>query len=155
MKLSVKKLHSMKDTSRIFRLLNDKELGIVYPYLEIESYTAGTTLFHEGDPGDSIGIIISGKVRVMKEMAPSKKPLILATLGCGSVVGEFAMLNEKASRSATVVAQENTELIILKRQVLLSLIQSDPSTSIKMMAGLNRIIALRLRKAEERLTRIF
>lgn len=147
-------IYELKDELKIFHLLNKEELEQIVPYFEIVHYPAGTTLFNEGDPGDFIGFIVSGRLEVKKQTEFKGRQIVLALLSRGSFVGELSMVDEQP-RSATVVASEDSELVILRREVLDSLMQTYPYIGIKILKGLNRFLAIRLRKAVDRLTVIF
>ena len=62
-------------------------------------FRRGEVIFHAGDPGDALFIIVSGEVKIA---VPSETgdEAILATLGAGDVFGELALL-DGAPRSAT------------------------------------------------------
>jgi CRP-like cAMP-binding protein len=152
---NLKKLcYELKDELKIFHLLNKEELEQIVSYFEIVHYSAGTTVFTEGDPGDFIGFIVSGKLEVKKQTEFKGKQIVLALLSKGSFVGELSLVDEYP-RSASVVAPEDTDLVILRRGALDTLMQKFPYTGIKILKGLNRILAIRLRKAVERLAVIF
>lgn len=144
----------LKDELKIFNLLSKDELEQISSYFEIVRCSAGSTLYKEGDSGDSIGFIASGKLEVKKQTEFEGRQIVIALLTRGSFVGELSLVDEYP-RSATVVAQEDSELVVLKREAFESLVQSHPHTGIKILKGLNRILAIRLRKAVDRLTGIF
>jgi CRP/FNR family cyclic AMP-dependent transcriptional regulator len=144
-----------KDQLILFNLLSDEDLELILPYLEMEQCAQGSALFNEGDSGDYIGIIVSGKMDVKKQTEFKGGQLIIASLKKGSFVGEMSLVNENESRSATVEAAEDSELIILRRESLDALSEKYPTIGIKILKGLNRVLAVRLRKTVERLTSIF
>jgi len=147
-------IYKFRDELIIFHLLTEEELEQIFPYLEVGYYPAGTVIFKEGDPGDFIGFVGSGKLEVKKHTEFKGKQIILAILSKGSFVGELSLIDEQP-RSATVVSLEDSKLIILKSGSLDSLMQKHPYTGIKILKGISRILAIRLRKAGERLSMIF
>ena len=72
------------------------------------SLSRGTTVFREGDPGGSVYVIRSGKVRVLKNSAGRQRVVI--TLGPGDFFGEMAVVTGRP-RSATVEVIEDAELL--------------------------------------------
>ncbi|MBI4550825.1 MAG: sigma 54-interacting transcriptional regulator [Candidatus Latescibacteria bacterium] len=64
---------------------------------------AGTTLFHEGDEGDAVYIVVDGILSIERDDTP------VVTRGPGELVGEFALLDNH-SRSATVIAASDARL---------------------------------------------
>ncbi|MEF9426007.1 MAG: cyclic nucleotide-binding domain-containing protein [Candidatus Mariimomonas ferrooxydans] len=147
-------IYKFRDELIIFHLLTDEELEQILPYLEVVHYPAGTVIFKEGDTGDFMGFVDSGKLEVKKDTEFKGKQIILALLSKGSFVGELSMIDEKP-RSATVVSLEDSKLIILKSEAMDFLIQKHPYAGIKILKGISRILATRLRKAGERLSLIF
>lgn len=147
-------IYKFRDELVIFHLLTEEELGQILPYLEVVYYPAGTVIFKEGDPGGFMGFVGSGKLEVKKHTEFKGKQIILALLSKGSFVGELSLIDEQP-RSATVVSLEDSKLIILKSESLDSLMQKHPHTGIKILKGICRILAIRLRKAGERLSLIF
>lgn len=67
-------------------------------------------LFREGDPSDSMFVIKSGKLAVVKSKQTSE--IVLAEIGPGAMVGEMAFFDNKP-RSASVKALQPSEVIIL------------------------------------------
>lgn len=69
-------------------------------------FTAGESVVRQGQDGDSMFVVLSGRVRVRVE--PSGQEV--ATIEAGGVFGEMSMLTG-ASRAATVVALQDTRLL--------------------------------------------
>jgi len=146
---------SNKDQLILFHLFDEHEVEQALSFFEVVRYKKGDTIFQEGDEGDYIGIIISGKLDVKKHTEFKGRQVIIASLKEGSFVGEMALVNENEPRSATVVVSEDSELIILTRGSLDTLLEKYPKIGIKILKGLNQVLSVRLRKTVERLTSIF
>ncbi len=69
-------------------------------------------IFREGDIGDFLYIIVSGKVSVLKNK--DGKPEEIATLGSGEYFGEMALLNQN-TRSATIRCLEPVDVLALRK----------------------------------------
>jgi CRP/FNR family transcriptional regulator, cyclic AMP receptor protein len=138
----------------IFSLLDDEDIEKIVPFFQLAECPVKTVVFREGDPGDFIGFVISGKVEVKKQTEFKGNQLIIALLSKGAMVGELSMF-DKRKRSATVEAVEDTTLLLLTNESFDALIQQHPFAGVKILKGLIRILSLRLRKATERLTTIF
>jgi len=65
---------------------------------------AGQVLWHEGDPGDTVALLLDGAMEVVYKSAESEEEVVLRTLEGGAVVGELAGTDGRA-RSATVRAR--------------------------------------------------
>jgi len=70
--------------------------------LREEEFAVGTTVVREGEQGDRLYLIVTGRAEVSTAGKPT--PLILATLGSGDLFGEIALLTPSAQRQATVTA---------------------------------------------------
>ena len=92
--------------SRLFRGVSQADLETIAPMLRQRRFRAGETIFHEGDPGDSMHVIASGRAKITIESVDGEEA-ILVTLGPGEVFGELVLL-DGAPRSATAVAVEPT-----------------------------------------------
>ncbi len=138
----------------LFSLLEDEDIEKIAPFIELTIYPSGTVLFKEGDPGDFVGCVISGKLEVKKQTEFKGNQVIIALLTKGALVGELSIF-DRNNRSATVEAVEETTMLILRNDVIETLMQEHPRTGIKLLKGLLRILSIRLRKATERLTNIF
>ena len=148
-------IYKYKDQLMLFHLLTEDEVDQVRTYLEVAQFKEGTSLFEEGEPGDFVCFIVSGKLEIKKGTEFAGKQMVLGTLGKGSFVGEMALINEGEPRSASVVAMEDTEVVILKRSAMDELEAKHPFIGVKLLKGLNQILAIRLRKAIERIAHVF
>jgi CRP/FNR family transcriptional regulator, cyclic AMP receptor protein len=92
--------------------------------MRIRRFRRGETIFHLGDPGDALFIVMGGSIKITLP-ADSGDEAILATLRPGDFFGELALL-DGAPRSATAVAIEATETYILPRERFRELISSEP-----------------------------
>lgn len=81
---------------------------------------AGSWLFHEGDEGDSLYVLLSGRLDVV---AHSPEPVVIRVLGRGDVLGELALLTG-SPRSASVRARRDSELLKLARSDFQLLVSS-------------------------------
>jgi len=77
-------------------------------------FRRGEVLFHLGDPGDALFVIVSGEVKISLPSETGDEA-ILASLGPGEVFGELALL-DGAPRSATATARVPTETVMLPRE---------------------------------------
>ena len=85
-------------------------------------YEPGQDIVREGDVGQSLFIIRSGEVEVLKQ-GDSGSPHLLATLGPGEHFGEVAVFRRQR-RTATVRSKTRVELLHMRREVALALSES-------------------------------
>ena len=137
-----------------FSLLGDEDFGKIACFFESVTYPAHAIVFREGDPGEFIGFVLSGKLEVKKKTEFKGNQLIIAILTKGALVGELSIFDENL-RSSTVEAVEETSLLILRNNAFERLLSEYPEIGIKILKGFIRILSLRLRKTTERLTTVF
>jgi serine/threonine-protein kinase len=80
-----------------------------------ESYTAGSVIVREGDPGDKVYFIISGLCKVYKSI--DGEQLFLREMGPGEIFGETALLSP-GPRTASVEATEDTAVYAISENTL-------------------------------------
>ncbi len=84
-------------------------------------FEPGEIVFHEGDIGDYLYIIVDGEVEVYQERDSQKN--VVSTLGAGSYFGEMALMNQR-TRSATISCTKPTNLLALRKSDFGMLISS-------------------------------
>ena len=105
----------------------------------------GDYICRAGEGGKEMYVVLSGEVRVR---APGAGPA-LATLRRGAVFGEMAMLSAEP-RSADVIAQGTSELLVLTEEMLKATMATMPAVSAKVLFALSLILCQRLRCANRR-----
>lgn len=86
-------------------------------------FRRGEVIFHIGDPGDALFVIVSGDVKISLPSETGDEA-ILATLRPGDVFGELALL-DGAPRSASATALGATETVVLPRDRFRELLASE------------------------------
>ena len=99
----------------------------------------GEVLFNEGDSGDRLYILLTGKVKLGHTSVDGRENL-LAVLGPGEIVSELTLF-DPGPRSATATAVATTELLALEHNQLMGFIDSHPTLAKDML----RALAVRLR----------
>ncbi|QYJ05855.1 Crp/Fnr family transcriptional regulator [Nocardioides panacisoli] len=103
----------------------------------------GEVLFHEGDAGDRLYIVIEGKVKLGRSSADGRENL-LAILGPGQMFGELSLF-DPGPRSATVTAVTDSNFASLTHDDLLKWLDGRPMVANSLLGQL----ASRLRKAND------
>jgi CRP/FNR family transcriptional regulator len=130
----------------LFSELSESELERISQVAVPRSFPAGSRVFHEGDPGDSCYIVKAGVLRVTREHSDGRA-ITLANLESGDIFGELAML-DGSTRSASVEALEDAELLALPATDVKALLRDHPELAVKLVEALTR----RLRLANERIS---
>lgn len=84
-------------------------------------YRRDQFLWYQGDPGDRLVVVASGLVKVVVHSEAGDQ-VVLAALGPPEVLGELALIDE-GPRSASVVAAEETTVLMIQRAMLLDLMR--------------------------------
>ncbi len=124
----------------LFRLIDLPILREISKEFECLHLPGGDTLFRQGDAGDSLYIVFTGRLRVFTEK-PDQGEQFIGEAGFGEILGEMAILTEEP-RSATVRAIRDTELLRLSREAFERLLDSNP----QVMLQIARVIIGRLRQ---------
>jgi CRP-like cAMP-binding protein len=112
MSSAIDKIQFLRQVS-LFRSLSDKAL-IDLSAITIEQNVAPKTMvFKEGDKGDALYIIKSGKVNILKRNSAGVDS-VLVSLGKGAVIGDMAIIDEQPRSASVATIQESTFLIITK-----------------------------------------
>ncbi len=109
-------------------------------------FKRGEILVEQGKKTDALYIVLTGRTRVV--MADNKgREVILATLASGDYVGEMSLIDD-APHSATVVADQQVDVLVLGRDSFLRCLGENLEMSHAVMRGLVQ----RLRKASENIS---
>src|SRR5207249_4867669 len=105
------------DGVALFRTVSDEARRALVERGQVRTFAAGETLMRQGDPSDTMQVILSGRVRVERAGEGREGPLVLAELGPNEIVGEVGILDGGA-RTATVTALAPTRTLELHRTVI-------------------------------------
>jgi CRP-like cAMP-binding protein len=93
------------------------------------------TLFRKGDPGDALYMIRSGRVKITT-LDSQGKELMLNQCGPGEAIGEMSLI-DSSPRSASVVALEPAEVLVLQRQAFLDELGRHPTLAMDVMRNIS------------------
>ena len=128
----------------LFSRLDRRELKKLAALCMSKTFEAGATIVEEGTTGLGLYALVSGSVEVSKKTETEK--LILATLTSGDILGEMSLIDD-SPRSATAVATETTETLLITRSSFSELIAKDPKIAWTIVPTL----AERIRELQERI----
>jgi CRP/FNR family cyclic AMP-dependent transcriptional regulator len=132
-------------TVRLFSLLDDNELASLANALQKHPLQSGEAIFSAGEAGDSMYIILSGRVE-LSVLDYTGEKIVLAELSDTEVFGETSLF-DLGPRSATAIAATETTLLELHRDDLMSFIKSKPAASLDLLG----MMARRLRETDQML----
>ncbi|MGP1674447.1 MAG: Crp/Fnr family transcriptional regulator [Candidatus Limnocylindrales bacterium] len=117
-----------------FAGLDEAALGRVAAGMRSRRFRRGEVIFHLGDPGDALFVIVSGEVKISLPSETGDEA-ILATLGPGAVFGELALL-DGAPRSASATAISAAETVVLPRDRFRELIATETGVRDALLASI-------------------
>jgi len=127
----------------LFASLDDEAAGSLRDLLSDKIVPQNTRLFRQGDTGDAMYLIESGRVRISIH-DHDKQELTLAELAQGDFFGEMSIIDGR-QRSADARVIEDARLAILSRDVFLAFVRTNPDVALKMLSALTD----RLRRTDE------
>ena len=129
----------------LFSSLQEDELQAIFKFSTTRRCPKETMILLEDEDGDTLFIILQGKVKV-SNFSESGKEVIFSILSEGDFFGEMSLLDGKP-RSASVTAIEDSELRLIRRSDFLSVLEKHPRIAFKLLEELTS----RLRKADQRI----
>lgn len=129
----------------LFADLSDSELDTLSAVAVRRRIKRGTTVIAAGEPGDSLNVVISGRLKVVLQDKTGHE-VILHMLGPNEYFGEMAPIDD-APRSATVIATEPCEVLVLSREPFMQCLNGHFDMTLKVMGCLVR----RLRSANRKI----
>ena len=103
-----------------------------------KKYTAGDIIFHEGESGKAVYVVLDGSVKIIKKSNSESKTL--AVLGPGSHFGELSLIGQ-CSRFATAVAEKDSLLLIMYKSYFDDLIRGNSAISSRILLNLAGILS--------------
>lgn len=145
---AVATMDNLRDKS-VFFGLRDDQLEAIAVLSQRLVFKVGEPLFREGDPGDALYIVESGRVELQRTRKDGTRA-VLATVCAGALLGEMSLINIEP-RSATGVALEETRVILIRNGDLADLLREDKDLLISLLLNITRILSKRLRLADQKL----
>ncbi|HDQ00392.1 MAG TPA: cyclic nucleotide-binding domain-containing protein [bacterium] len=134
----------------IFKYLNNDEINDISRILTHNDFSANDVIFQEGDQGDTMYLVSRGCVSIFFEVQKGKRLRRIASFGEGTFFGEMALLEQKP-RSASAIADRDTELYTMTRHDFMELIEKSPNIATKVQLGIACELSSRLRSTSEEL----
>ena len=140
----MKKIELLQSVA-LFWDLSEEELGYISEKMIARHYESGKFIFLEDSEGEQCFFVVQGSVKVTR-LSKDGREVILAMLNEGEFFGEMALLDGE-SRSANVIALEQTEVLTLNREDFLVVLHDYPQIAIQLL----KEMAHRLRKSDRQI----
>ena len=109
---------------KMFDGLSKPEMEHIFDLGVIRPIEAGELIFHKGDVGREMYVILTGKINIVDELKPNIVTVI-AELGPGEVLGEMAVFDQSHEHSAHAIAKEPSQVLVLSEQILTELFEKE------------------------------
>ena len=127
----------------LFEGLSPEKTLALQAVAQRRSFKRGEIIFHKGDPGATLFLILHGQVKIVLP-SDGGDEAVLAVLDEGDFFGELSLLDEEP-RSATVVATIPTQTLVLHREQFLVFLMSNPDQAIALL----KVLCHRLRETDQ------
>ena len=130
--------------------LSSLEINLLSTLSRERRYQAGEVIFHEGEPGDEMFIILSGTVLISK-FIPGAGDEALTFLGRGDYFGEMAIIDCKPRSAGARAHDDGATVLAIPRDVVSGLLNIERISSLRLLRLLCSMVALRLRESNGKL----
>lgn len=127
---------SLRQRSMVFAAMREDEISELLQHARIIEVPARQILFHARDPGDSLFVLLAGKVKVSL-LSVDGKEVILSLLSAGDVFGEMSLL-DGLPRSATVTSLEDCRLLVIGRRDFVQFLKQHIDVALNLLAALSQ-----------------
>ena len=129
----------------LFQSLNEAQLDVLTTGSLRRNYPRGRTIVAEGEPSQSLYILLSGRAKVQRSDSEGKE-VILAVIGPGEFFGEMSLIDD-APRSASVITLESSDFMAINKDGFKAMLMQNTDIGMQVMRGLVR----RLREADKKI----
>lgn len=126
----------------IFSELSDEQLDLIFRIVQMKSFTADSLIFSEGERGEAVYFVSSGRVKISTITADGKEKILNFMEG-GQVFGEVVLF-EGGPYPASALAMTDSEIGILQNPDLFQVLQQHGELAISLL----RLFSRRLRMAQ-------
>lgn len=121
----------------IFSSLSSYELRKIAEVVAEEEFESGEIIFSEGEFGESMYLVVDGKISIFTGRAPAIK--VLASFDKGNFFGEMGLYDDKP-RAASAMADVHSRVLVLRKGEFCDLISEFPMVALGIMKELNNRI---------------
>lgn len=129
----------------LFTQLDEQALKRIASAAREKSYPKNSVILFEDDPGDALYVVLTGQVKVVL-IGEDGREVILSILKQGDFFGEMSLIDDQP-RSAHVIATEESNLLVLRREEFRKCLEETPRIALGLLQALSR----RLRRADDKI----
>lgn len=143
------KLFDMLAEAQLFSHLEGHEIRQLAEYVHAYSIEAGVNIFPEGMHGNCMGLLVKGRIEVLKNNSEGEAQRI-AVITAGKTFGEMSLI-DGLPYSATIRTIEPCTIVLLTRNNFTQCVQRHAALGVKLLTEIARLISLRLRQTSGQL----
>jgi hypothetical protein len=132
---------------KILANMTDAQLSRFAQFMEVEQFPQWAVIVKQGDPGDSMYLILQGELRV--RIMVLGKETILTTLGVGEFFGDISLFDH-GPRSADVVANADSLLLKITATGFDELAKAAPELATPFLRAVGQTLSARIRADNKR-----
>jgi CRP/FNR family cyclic AMP-dependent transcriptional regulator len=120
----------------LFSLLDPQQLTELAEHIDEIEVPAGTTLFHAGDPGDAMYVVLEGRVELFFKNDTGQR-IVLERAGTCDFFGEMSLL-DAGPRTTSALVTEQLKALLIDRDDIKELVFASPQSALDLMAAMGR-----------------
>lgn len=135
----------------IFHGLNEQQLQSILRISSRQQFGQDAKIFKEGDVDEELYIIISGRVRISRQLSGvGAGEEALAVLGPHQTFGEMGVIQDAVVRSATATAHQPCSLLVIKKEPFQQLLRNDRDLANTVLWNVVKLLSGRLRTTNDK-----
>lgn len=146
----------------LFQGMTEEEIATYRPATKQVSYKAGESIMTEGEVGDTLVILIKGEVTISKKLTllgedesdTKNKTFITLSEEHKPFFGEMALLMEDSTRTATVKASTDCEIVVMEKRAFQQVSTQNPTTGWKVMENIAKKLASNLERESKNVLKL-
>ncbi len=131
-----------------------EDLAILCRYASQRRVGDGEFLWREGEINDDLVFLLSGRIKLLKDTAVRKHPIVLGLFGAGALISDASFAAGHA-RSTSAAVMENSQVLLLSRESFENLAAEHPFLANRILSEALLSSTDQLQHAHGRLAAIF
>ncbi len=132
----------------IFNGLSEEELDFIAQAMHFVEFPANSIIFREDDSGDSLYILVEGRVEIVKSLGANGEYL-MDERGPGEIFGELSLFDPERQRTASARSLSDSRMLVMTHADFNALLQRNPNLAMAML----RELSLRMRDSDRAMIR--
>ena len=132
-----------------FKSLSAEQIETLADFCKAVTFEAGSTIFRQGEIGNSLYIVVDGRVGIEREVADENDTVSVTMINPGEYLGFFSLFNQ-APRSTTATAMADTVILQIEHDAFVAFALQNP----ELLAEINRVLVERLLEAYDKIAEL-